>query len=179
MKEWDPKSQIKQDSEKSIQGSCNKHNHDNAEQVGCLETTENIAINRSDTAKTKTTEKEANDDSRSRKQRDIYEEDSDDWTTKETIDRKAIDPELEIDDEEYWDTLSHIEEENEMIRDDDSETDEEIFWDSPSEPEENTEPEPRLENIIGSQKGLKSGTRKGNVPKRSPNNLLNKDQTKT
>ena len=58
MKEWDPKSKIKQDSEKSIQGSCNKHNHDNAEQVGCLETTENIAINRSDTAKTKTPEKD-------------------------------------------------------------------------------------------------------------------------
>ena len=50
MKEWDPKSKIKQDSEKSSRGSCNNHNHDNAEQVGCLETTENIAINRSDTA---------------------------------------------------------------------------------------------------------------------------------
>ena len=54
------------------------------------------------------------------------------------IDHKATDHELEIDDE-YWDTLTHIEEENEMIRDDDSETDEDLFWDSLSQPEENTE----------------------------------------
>ena len=137
MKVWDPKSKIKQGTEKSSQESCNKHNHDNAEQTGCLETTENIAVNRSDTAKAETLEKEANDDSRSHKQRDIYEEDIDDWATRGVIDRKATDHELEIDDE-YWDTLTHVEEENEMIRDDDSETDEEIFWDSPTEPEEIT-----------------------------------------
>ena len=53
------------------------------------------------------------------------------------IDHKATDHELEIDDE-YWDTLTHVEE-NEMIRDDDSETDEEIVWDSPTKPEEITE----------------------------------------
>ena len=108
---------------------------------------ENDAINRSDTTSAEVIEKEASDDNRSQKQRDIYEEgndefimlETDDWATKETIDRKAIDLELEIDDEEYWDSLSHIEEENEMIRDDDSETDEDLFWDSPSEPEENTE----------------------------------------
>ena len=40
MRKWDPKSKIKQDSEKSSRGSWNKHNHVNAEQVRCLETTE-------------------------------------------------------------------------------------------------------------------------------------------
>ena len=40
---------------------------------------------------------------------------------------KAIDSELEIDGEEYWDSLSHIEEENGMLRDDDSDTDEDLF----------------------------------------------------
>ena len=39
-------------------------------------------------------------------------------------------------DDEYWDTMTQIDE-NEVIRDDDS--DEEIFWDSPTEPEEITE----------------------------------------
>ena len=40
MRKWDPKSKIKQDSEKSNQGSCNKHNHVNAEEIRCLVTTE-------------------------------------------------------------------------------------------------------------------------------------------
>ena len=40
MRKWDPKSKIKQDSEKSNQGSCNKHNHVNAEEIRCLVTNE-------------------------------------------------------------------------------------------------------------------------------------------
>ena len=76
MRVWDPKRKIKQ--EKSIQKSCNKHNHDNAEQTGCSETTENIAIGRPDIAKTELLEKEANDNIRSRKQQDIFKDDIDD-----------------------------------------------------------------------------------------------------
>ena len=154
MKVWDPKSKIKQEAEKSIQESCNKHNHVNTEQTGCLETTENIAIDRPDTAKTEPLEKEANDDIRSHKQRDIYEEDIDDWATRGIIDSKATDHELEIDDE-YWDTLTHVEE-NEMIRDDDSETDEEIFWDSLTEPEEITETVMFEKNDFGRKSESKS-----------------------
>ena len=40
MRKWDPKSMFKQNSEKSDQGSCNDHNHINAEQIRCLVTTE-------------------------------------------------------------------------------------------------------------------------------------------
>ena len=121
--------------EKSVQESCNTHNRSNNEQTGCSETPENIAIRRPDITKNELLEKEAHDDIRSHKQQDINEEDTDDWTNRGIIESKATDQELDNDDE-YWDTMTHIEE-NEVIRDDDS--DEEIFWDSPTEPEEITE----------------------------------------
>ena len=58
--------------------SCSKHNHDNAEQIGRLETTDSIATNSPDTAETEPLERKANDEIRSHKQRNIYEKDIDD-----------------------------------------------------------------------------------------------------
>ena len=40
MRKWDPKNVLKQDSEKSNQGSSNNHNHINAGHIKCLVTTE-------------------------------------------------------------------------------------------------------------------------------------------
>ena len=63
-------------------------------------------------------------------------EDTNGWTDKEIIESKATDQ--ESDDDEYWDTMTDIDE-NEVIRNDDS--DEETFWESPTEPEDITETE--------------------------------------
>ena len=76
--------------ERSVQESCNKPNRDNGEQTGCSETPENIAIRRPDITKNEFLEKEAHDDIRSRKQRDINEEDTDDWTNKGIIESKTL-----------------------------------------------------------------------------------------
>ena len=50
-----------------------------------------------------------------------------------------IDFEVEADEEAYWDSLSHTEEENGTSLDNESESDEDVFWDSLSQPEENIE----------------------------------------
>ena len=57
----------------------------------------------------------------------------------ETADCKDKDFDLETDEEVYWDSLSHTEEENETSPDNESESDEDLFWDSLSQPEENIE----------------------------------------
>ena len=64
-------------------------------------------------------------------------EDPNDWANKEIIESKATDQESD-DDDEYWDTMTDIDE-NEVIRNDDS--DEETFWECPTEPEDITETE--------------------------------------
>ena len=78
---------------------------------------------------------------------------TDDWSTKgilqEAKNCKIIDLEPETEEEFYWDSLSHTEEENETSLDHESESDEDVFWDSMSQPEEDNEtdiPETGVDN---------------------------------
>ena len=73
-----------------------------------METTEDISIN-ADIVKAEPLGKEASDDIRSHRLKDTNKGDSNDWATIEVADSKPTDHEIESDDE-YWDTLTHVEE---------------------------------------------------------------------
>ena len=104
--------------EENIQESCSRYNHDNGERTGCPETPKDIAIRKPDITETV-----------------HYDNDNqiiEAVVSSRSSGTKATNEEPD-DNDEYWETMTHIDEE-EVIRDDDS--DEEFFWESPTEPEE-------------------------------------------
>ena len=89
MKAWDPKSKIKQKTEKSSQEPCDDVScNDFSEQIGCLN--EDIIIN-ADISEAEPLGKEASDDFRSHRLKDTDKGGINDLATKKVTDSKASD----------------------------------------------------------------------------------------
>ena len=127
-------SKMKQSTDKSSQEPCNYiSSNEFFDQTKYLETNKDISIN-AEVVETELLREDASDDNRSHSLKDTNKGDSNDRATIEAADSKTTDHEVESDDE-YWDTLTHVEE-NELFQENDSSTDEETFWDCLTELEE-------------------------------------------